>query len=395
MNKILFLTTEIPFPLDNGGKIRTYNLIKALSVENKIDLICFSEEKNNDESIKSLNEFCENIDIVNKIFTNSTSKRILIANVFKSVISNKPFIVRKFIDKRYKSLIGKKLNENKYNTIVMDHLNICGYLDIIKEHNVILSQHNCEFLILKRRYEEETNFMKQMYLRFEYIKTKSYERKICSNVNKVIMLTKEDKQSIVDDKYKGNNIEILPIVIENNYIKKNINKKVSKLLFLGTMSWYPNEQGIVWFLENVWNELKVTNPDMKIYIVGKNPSNKIKEFKDEDIIVTGYVDDINVYIEKCDACIVPLFIGGGMRVKILECMSKGMPVISTTIGAEGIKVTNGEDILIADNKIEFMEQINALNDVELYNKIRDNEINSFNEEYSFYALIRKINSIFR
>lgn len=355
-SKILFLTTELPYPLDNGGKIRTYNMIKSIYNYYKIDLVCFSEKKFNTE-INELRKMCENIDIIHKIYTNSNSKYILAKNLILSTFKNSPFIVEKFNDREFQEKVEYLLKENEYEAIIVDHLQMVNYVRNVKKNKIILSQHNCEYLILKRRYEKEEKLLKKLYIWNEYKKTKKYEKKMCKKVDKVIMLSKEDKNFLIDKDYSGTNISILPISIENNFIKSTYNEKINKILFLGTMSWFPNEQGVLWFIREVWEKVKSEFPKSKLYVVGNKPSKEIKDCSSEDIIVTGYVDDVNKYIELCDVCIIPLFIGGGMRVKILECMSKGIPCISTSIGAEGIEYEREKNILIADSSDEFVKSL--------------------------------------
>ncbi|MBK1813887.1 glycosyltransferase [Clostridium sp. YIM B02505] len=395
MKNILFLTTEIPFPLDNGGRIRTYNLLKAMENDFRVDLVCFSEKKDNELSINELKKICFDVKVVHKIFTNSSSKITLMKNMLKGLFSEKPFIVSKFIDNKYRTIVKDMTESVKYDYIIADHLNICGYLDQLDLSKVILSEHNCEYLILERRYLEEKNFLKKLYIKNEYIKTEKYEKNICKKVAKTIMLTEEDKSKLIDESYKGENVEIIPICIEDLYVKKQYSKEIKNILFLGTMSWYPNEQGIRWFLDNVWTDMKKTYEDLNLYIVGKNPSESILKQSSDSVIVTGYVDDVNEYIEKCDLCVVPLFIGGGMRVKILECMSKGIPVISTSIGAEGIKYTDNNEIVIANTCDEFIESVGKLKDYEFYEKIKDNAFKLINDEYSLSSLRYKLKNVMK
>ncbi|SEF55925.1 Glycosyltransferase involved in cell wall bisynthesis [Caloramator fervidus] len=393
--KALFLTTEIPYPLDNGGKIRSYNLIKGLSKNYLIDLVCFAEFDVNIDDINELKKLCNDIRVVNKVFTSSLSKANTFVNVVKSIFRNRPFIIEKFNDIRFAEHIKHFMLNNFYNIIIFDHLNITSYINLVKnlsDRPMVLSQHNAEYLIIKRRYENEKNILKKIYLKYEYEKTKRFEMKVCKEFKKVIVLSEEDKLSLVSEDYKGDNIEILPISIEMGYRKRQYNSKIKNLLFLGTMSWYPNEHGILWFLDNVFPKLIQYDKDIKLYIVGKNPSEKILKYNSDNIIVTGYVKDVNEYIEKCDICIVPIFIGGGMRVKILECMTKGLPCISTSIGAEGIKAVDGESIIIANSESEFIEKLLNLNHKFLM-KIADNAYKLVCEYYSVDAVNNKLISI--
>lgn len=396
MSRILFLTTESPFPLDSGGKIRTYNLLKGIKTNFEIDLVCFSESEVSSKYKSELSRVCDNSYIIKKIYTNKKSKKVFLKNICRSFFKNKPFIIEKFHDKSYINTIKELLSKNTYEAVIIDHLSIATYIKYLDgKIKVILSQHNCEYLILKRTYENEKNPIKKLYLFNEWKKTERYEKKICSQVNTVVALTEEDKSYLVDKNYNGNNIEIIPISIEINYRKKNYRSKVHNLLFMGTMSWYPNEQGILWFLENVWLDLQDRFPDVNLYIVGKNPSDKIYKYNEsKNITVTGYVEDINQYIELCDVAIIPLFIGGGMRVKVLECMAKGIPCISTTIGSEGIAYKNKENIMIADNEKEFINNIQYYNEnSDQIIKIKENAFDLIQQYYSVEMIGRKMNSI--
>ncbi len=391
--KILFLTTEIPYPLDSGGKIRSFNMLKSLYEKYEIDLLCFSEGNHKQEHISELNKLCKSVYVIKKIYKNSKSKSMLLKNVFLSVFKNKPFVVEKFYDKKYKYEIRRLLSEKSYKAIIVDHLQVAGYIDDLSGNNVILSQHNCEFIILKRRFEKEKNVLKRLYLYIEYKKTQKYEKYICRQVDSVIMLSNEDKNFLIDSSYKGANITIIPISIEADYIKETRNERLKNILFLGTMSWFPNEQGILWFLEKAWPKIKQENKELVLYIVGSNPSKEVISYSSEEIIVTGYVENVNEYIEKCDACIVPLFIGGGMRVKILECMVKGIPCISTTVGAEGIEYSNNKNIIIADNEEEFKMAIRQINDVEIRKNMVESAKSLIEKKYSLKVITKKLEEI--
>ncbi|ETJ20633.1 Glycosyl transferase group 1 [human gut metagenome] len=388
--KILFLTTELPYPTDNGGKIRTFNMLKSIHDSYEINLVCFSEKVEVKQEVLQLKKICSEVHVVNKIYRNSKSNFNTIKNALVSIVKNKPFIVEKFNDKKYENIIKRLINSNEYTNVIIDHLPIAIYLDVLSNQKIMLSQHNCEYLILKRRYEKEKNIIKKFYIWTEFLKTKNYEKNVCSKVDKVIVLSEEDKKCIVHEDYKGENIAIIPISVETTYVKKHYNHTVKNILFLGTMSWYPNEHGILWFLKNVWKDILKINSDMKLYIVGNNPSDEIKSYSSENVIVTGYVDSVDEYIEKCDICVVPLFIGGGMRVKILECMAKGIPCISTSIGAEGIEYVDEEDIIIANNMNEFINSIKYLNKQTNIKRIVECANELIISKYSLNELGRKL-----
>lgn len=394
--KILMLTNLLPYPLDNGGKIKTYNTLLALAAHNEVDLLCFYENKEEYRYIKNLENICGNVYCLNKKLTTRKNKLLMIRKAFVSLFSKYSFGIYKYLDNDMK----EKINEikDKYDYIYIDHLQLAVYLNLFnnKSQKIILDQHNCESTIIKRYFEEEQNKIKKLFLKIEYEKIKSFERNTLRRVDKVISLSKEDmKEMITLSSVNENKFLILPIIIRNIFVKDissvNMDKKI-KIMFLGTLTWYPNIQAIKWFLNNVFEEIK---EEVELYIVGKDPDEEIIECanKHKNIIITGYVEDVNDYFTLCDIMIVPIFIGSGMRVKILEGLSKGIPIISTTIGCEGIDVTDNNNILIANDKSEFIEKIFKLKDKKIYNNISNNGRELFQDMYSFESLNDKLNNM--
>ena len=166
------------------------------------------------------------------------------------------------------------------------------------------------------------------------------------------------------------------------------------MLFIGTMTWTPNNEGMIWFLENVMPMCSNVEK-YELYIVGKNPSDKVKELsaKYENVTLLGYVESLEEYYEKCDVLIVPLFIGSGQRVKIIEAFSRAYPVISTTIGLEGLKYIDGETVLVANNEKEFKNQIDKCKNYEVLSRIGKEGNKVFDAEYSTEIIKEKINKI--
>lgn len=391
--KILFITNLIPYPIDSGGKIKTYNTLKILSKNNDIDLMCFYENNGELKGKKHLYKLCKDIYCVKKPITTRKNIKYMLLMAIRNIFNEMPLVAYKYMDKKFLEKMNQNIKEKNYDVIYIDHLQLGGYIEKldIKNKTLILDEHNAECTIILRKYKQTKNIIKKAYFKYEYIRLKNFESKIINRVDRVIVLSEEDKTTLksISNVNEKKFIKI-PIPIENDYIKNNGLKIKNhyNILFLGTLSWFPNVQGVEWFVEKVVPLLNEKNFKYNLYIVGKNPSEKLKNTakKNGNIIVTGFVNDVNEYIEKCDFMIVPLFIGSGMRVKILEAMSKNIPVISTTIGCEGIEVKHEESILIADNEYEFVEAINKMKNKDLYNKIRINARNIFEVKYSIQAL---------
>lgn len=393
--KILFITNLLPYPLDNGGKIKTYNVIKSLSKENIVDMICFYEDENILNYMSELNEFLNKIYAFPKRLTTRKNKKEMFFKAILSIFSKYPYSVYKYDEKDVRNKLIKIFNN--YECLYIDHLQLAIYLDDIKSFKgkLILDQHNCESIIIKRYYEKEKNIIKRMFLYIELKKLIRFEAKVINKVDKVLALSEEDKSQMIKiSKANQERFSVIPILVENNFVKDiskvNLQNKI-KVMFLGTLTWYPNIQGIKWFLENVFDKIK---DNIELYIVGKDPDidliNMCKKY--DNITITGYVEDVNQYFEICDIMIVPIFIGSGLRVKILEALAKGIPVISTQIGCEGIDVIDYENILIANTTDEFVSKLTEISNINLYKQISENGKLLYKYNYSFEAISYKINS---
>ena len=198
-------------------------------------------------------------------------------------------------------------------------------------------------------------------------------------------MSKNDYNSLRKLTKNDFNYSIIPIGVPDRGLKKKKDDNILNILFIGTLTWEPNNIGLIWFLKEVVPILESENLNYHFYIVGKNPSLEIEKLSEkykEKITITGYVDSIDEYYDKCDCTIVPLFIGSGQRVKLIEAFSKGMPAISTTIGAEGLEYTDGKSILIADNSEMFADKIVSMKNVEFRDSIGERCRKVYEQFYS-------------
>ena len=372
--------------------------VSVISVDEKyeIDLICYYEDDTELQYKENLYNIVSSIELVKGKITTKDNKLYMICLGIKSIFSKLPLTVLKFLSKEFKCKVNKKLCDVKYEKIYIDHLQIAININIKQNIEVILDEHNCEYIIMKRKFEEENNLIKKIVFGLEYIKLKQYEKKILKNVSKVIALSEQDKNQLVRLGCDTNKIEIIPIPFSDGYIKKDFisnNSEIINILFVGTMSWMPNEEGVLWFIKKVVPLLRNKNLKFKLYIVGKGAGKEICSYNNNvDIEVLGFVESIDNYIELCDCMIVPIFFGSGIRVKIIEAFSKKIPVISTTIGAEGLKAINNHNILIADNEYEFVECIKCMKNAELKNNLINNARKVFEKEYSYNSIKNKFSS---
>ena len=396
---ILFLTNLLPYPLDNGGKIKTYTTLKSLKdAGHHIDLLCFKENLNHtDNEENDLLEICENIQQVYQRLTTAENKMYMVQLAVRSLFSKFGVTTYKFVSKKMMQCILLQ-KEKKYNIIYIDHLPMYVYSSLCRKlwpgAKIVLDEHNCEAMILKRKAESTFNPLKKAFVFYEAKKVKRFESRAVLSADKVMVLSDIDYSILKSYAGKDFNHTIIPIGVVDRGMKKQRDNRTNilNILFVGTMTWEPNNHGLIWFLDNVIPIMEKKKMRYKFYIVGKRPSEDIKKRAKvySDIIITGYVESIDEYYDICDCMIVPLFIGSGQRVKLIEGFSKGMPAISTTIGAEGLKYIDGENILIADNADKFIECLEKMYIDDKRAKIGNNARDLYAIEYSPEAISRRL-----
>lgn len=396
--EILFLTNLLPYPLDNGGKIKTYTTLNALSEGgNDIDLFCFKEvDEDMKAEEKKLLNFCRSICQIYLPLTTANHKKYMIKKAMASLLSKLPFSIYKYKSKDFVNAL-KKCSDKKYDVIYFDHLPLCVYLPIVKmmwkNAKIILDEHNCEATITKRKAFNETNFGEKIFLKYESYKLEKFERDSILNVDKTIVLSNEDYKSLRGLTKKNFSYSIIPIGVQDKGIRNAQLNENLNILFVGTLSWEPNNAGLIWLLQEVLPLLEKKDFNYHLYIVGKNPSDDVRKncacFGDK-ITITGYVESVDEYYDICDCTVVPLFIGSGQRVKLIEAYSKAMPAISTAIGAEGLVYQDGVSIIIANDKNKFADAILSMKDSNYRKSLGEKSREIYDKYYSSKAVFSMI-----
>ncbi|RKX18372.1 MAG: hypothetical protein DRP26_05325, partial [Candidatus Zixiibacteriota bacterium] len=354
--KVLFLTGEIPYPVHTGAKIRTFNLIKHLSKFNKITLLTFLYEANDLTKVEFIRDYCYDIKYV---WRKKPEGLAFYLSLIQNLFSKNPFIVDKYYYKSYQDRLNAELVSGNYDIVHCDSVSLSWATFGVKKVAKVLTEHNMEATIWRRYHQEENNPLKKLYIGSQSKRVFEFEKKVCQIFDAVIAVSEQDKQRIGYD-YNAQNVVVVPNGVDTDYFKPSERvSKPSTLIFTGSMDWRPNQDGIYYFYKKIWPLILIKRPGTHLWIVGRKPPAKIKAMAraDERIHVTGTVEDIRNYMEDAEVYIVPLRIGGGSRLKILEAWAMKKPVISTTVGAEGIDVTDGENIVLADTPEKFTEKV--------------------------------------
>jgi len=400
-HKILWLSHLVPYPPKGGVLQRAHNLLKELAKYNDIYLAAFIQpdlinshydnyEKGIEECQLKLEEICQQVqffDIPTEIQANG---RIIAA--LKGLFHPQGFSVEWLKSADMRNHL-KNLNQNvSFDAIHIDTLALAQYREIFQGLPAVLDHHNIESHMMLRRAEQETQRLKKLYFYIEGRKLGAYEKTICTRFELNITCSDLDSERLQEIIHpRPLNVHSIPNGVDLAYFsplpEPNNNEPV--LIFAGGLSWYPNQAAIDFFIDDVWEPLTAAIPNLKFYLVGRNPTPKYLSFAQQhsNFIVTGFVDDVRDYLSKADVYICPIMDGGGTKLKVLDALAVGIPLVSHPIACEGIEVTEGQDVLYATTPEQWVAQIKRLiDDPELNSKIRQNAPCLIEERYSYTAI---------
>lgn len=356
---ILFLCNKSPWPAREGGPIAMNNIIEGLiHAGHDVKLLALNTNKYHVQAEDIPADYRDKTKI-ELVYVDLSIKAF---DAFLNLFTNKSYHVQRFISKNFEEKLIEVLKENKFDVVQIELLFMSPYIDIIRNFSdakIVLRAHNIEHLIWERLEKSEHNPVKKLYLKHLAKTLKEYEIKILHSYDGIVPITKKD--AIFFEKHTSTPVYPVSFGIDTRKIKSPENKAPEHALFhIGAMNWLPNEEGIKWFLENVWPSVHQLLPGVKLYLAGREMPEWLKNTELNNVIVIGEVEDAQAFIESKTISIAPLLSGSGIRIKIIESMALGKAVISTSIGAEGINYTNQKDIVIADTREEFVNAIKLL-----------------------------------
>ena len=357
--EIVWLKTELLHPVDKGGKIRTYNMLKELKSSCRITYITLDDGTADPQARELANEYCHELVCIphrrREKFTTGFYIELML-----NIASPLPYAIKKYESQGMRDAISGRIPAGTSKILVCDFLAPAVNLPSSLNCPSILFQHNVETMIWKRHYEVQTNPAKKAYLFRQWQKMRSFEAKTCSKFDCVVAVSRDDRE-FMQREYEIKNIFDVPTGVDTSFFRPNgsAQHRPNNLVFTGSMDWLPNEDAIRFFTEEIMPRIRASVPDVTLTVVGRDPYPSLLELarRDPSIEVTGRVDDVRPFIERAGVYIVPLRIGGGTRLKIFEAMAMEKAIVSTSIGAEGLPVTDGQDILLADNPTAFAEAV--------------------------------------
>ncbi len=357
---ILFLSQVLPYPLDAGPKVRSYYVLRYLAQAHRVTLVAFTRATDSPEAIQHLETFCDTVHTVPL-----TRSRVQdAAHMASSFLQRRPFLIVRDDLRVMDDTLATITKHSIFDAVHADQLAMAHYALRLPKPKKILDQHNAVWTIMERLAENEPAPFKWFVMQREARLLREYEAVTCARFDRVVTVTEEDKRALSFSAHPPRApLLTIPICIAPDEIAPlPFNPTAQDVICVGGMFYPPNVDGMLWFarevLPRIWNE----SPATRFFIVGARPDSQLRALSQTDarIVVTGYVADTNALLERAAAFVVPLRAGGGMRVKILDAWARGVPMVSTIIGAEGIRVRAGENILLADTAEEFARAVLSL-----------------------------------
>jgi glycosyltransferase involved in cell wall biosynthesis len=358
--KVLLLTQVFPYPPDSGPKVKTYNVLKYLAQHHEVTLVSFVRGDQS-EHARRLEQYCQAMHTV-------PMERGAIRDAWhmaRSFLTGQPFMMLRDDRKAMRDLIERLSAERHFHVVHADQLNMGQYAERVPGASKVLDAHNALWLLYKRLWETMSSGARKWLLGRDWRLLKAYEGRLAREFDAVLAVSHEDKAALQEAAGQPVDAVVIPIAIDTDEVAV-IKRRPDPLhiLHIGTMYWPPNIDGVMWFIREMFPQIRQRRPDAVFDVVGSRPPPALRQLSRDGsgINVTGYVADPTPYLEQTGVFVVPLRAGGGMRVKILNALAQGLPIVSTTLGAEGIAVTDGEHILIADRPADFATAVLRLLD---------------------------------
>lgn len=361
--RVLQLTKKVPFPSKDGESMAICSLASSL-VSNgvSVDLLSLNTNKHRFSGI------LDDIDSIlyRSIYLVDINTDFHPISFLSNLLSNIPYQISRFVTKDYKIKLMSLLSQNKYDFIILETIYLTPYLPVIKKYSaakVLLRTHNLEYEIWDRLFKGANWGMSKVLYKWLAHQMFRYESFRLHSIDYLLAISAREL-STFKSLYPSLNGIVIPITwnasneMYQTALKSN-NINVS-LFFIGSLDWKPNQEGLLWFLHNVWPICRAKFPHISFYVAGRNMPDNIKQMSLDGVVMVGEVEDAVSFVSQHDIAIVPLLSGSGMRAKIIEAMALGKVVVTTSMGLEGIEAQNYTDICLANSPEEFIHVIQYL-----------------------------------
>lgn len=370
--RVLWLSHLVPYPPKAGVLLRAYNLVKELARYHDVHLLAFVQENLLTPYFSSLEEglekskvemqsICSSVEFVPIPMEQQEHGKAKMA--LKSLFTPHPYNLNWLKSDRYGEAVKRIIANEKIDVVHVDTISLAVYYPRFKHLPYVLDHHNIESHMLFRRSQNEANLLKKIYFYQEAVKLAHYERKYCELAALNITCSELDTQRLAE-LIKTDNVMTVPNGVDVAFFKPNrrASKQKPRFIFIGTLDWYPNIEAVDFIAENLWPQIKALYPTAEVDIVGSKPPQRLLDLaaSEKGFNVHGFVDDILPLFDCANVYLCPITDGGGTKLKVLDACAMAIPIVANTIACEGIRVTHGRDVMLADSVDEYMQAIEQL-----------------------------------
>lgn len=348
---VLFIVEDCPYPPDSGGRLRTFNLLKHLSLRNEITLIAPADPEADLDAA-----FGNNLKRVIKV----SSRRPTTLRTLSSLVLPLPYIIYKFKNPAIGAAVHGALTSDHFDLLYCDSAMIAQTVPLHAPIPKTLNMHNVEAVIWERYASTERRPWMMPLLRSQISKIAAYESSLPSLFDWCVTVSELDREQM-RLRYNWENVSVVPNGVDLDYYRPLPDPLKPTVAFIGSLDYRPNKDAVRWFVESIWPRIRAEMTEASMLVIGRCPPPRIVDLcKRTGIHLHPDVPDTRPFLAEASLVVSPIRIGSGTRLKILEAMASARCVVSTTIGAEGLDVRNGEHIVIADDPADFAWKVVSL-----------------------------------
>ena len=385
MKKLLFLTSELPWPVQSGGKLKTFKLLESLAERYEVTLVCPLKSEDS-ENLTAFYRVSPCRAHLHEPVERSRSAKNLLRSYLGGIPLNVYRSFSRVLAARTRRIAGS------FDLIFLDHYELHSYIPADYYERVVYHAHNTYHKIWKSYAQTPGKLAMRAVAWLEYLRVKHYEERVCRN-SELVFAAPGDIVNLTGSGVGVTKFHPTYHLGDSSQLSLpdlDFQTSEKKLIYIGFLGWEPNVTGLLWFITHVWPWLEASIPDLRFDIVGKGADIRLQEAvkNHSSIRLLGFVEDLeSIYVEG-RVSIAPLLFGSGMKVKVLDAMSRGMPVVTTSIGAESIDCENGKHLMITDSPKKMGQYVHSLlTDEALWKKLQSNSRSLIREKYTWDGML--------
>jgi glycosyltransferase involved in cell wall biosynthesis len=397
MMNILQVCNKTPYPPHDGGSLASYSLMRSFSrLGHKVTLLTMCTPKHRLSAAER-----ETLSSMVNLYTVDVDTAVRTGKFLKNLVFSKlPYNAERFIFPAFEKELGRVLQSEQFDIVQLEGLYLMPYVGTIRHFSkakVVLRAHNIEQEIWKRISQTETNLVKRVYFSLLANRLRDFELSAINRYDLLVPITERDR---VEFNRMGNlkPAFVCPATLDSLEFASPVSVKPSNsLFFLGSLDWKPNQEGLLWFINQVFPKVRSLDQKITFHVAGRNSPVWLRDkLKGDGVFFHGEIPDATQFMLEHGILVSPCFSGGGMRVKIIEAMTQGKPVVTTSIGAEGLGAVHGKNIMIGHSSAEFVDHIDRLlKSPDFYMKIGTNALSFVRQHFDNMKITANLASFYK